>query len=134
MPAAGRLHPHSPRGTDLTVYRIERCPHCGKNIRQRTAEQNDGLHAAIDDVARQIDWPRGSGVSLDKEAWKRLLVAAWERTEGRNAEIYPAIDGHGFDVVVRRTSKMSKEQLSELYDFVLAQGSEWGVKWSKEAA
>lgn len=113
-----------------TVYRVEKCPHCGKSIRQRSAEQNAGLHAAIQDIASQVDWPRGTGRYLDTEAWKRLLAYAWERSEGRSAEIYPAIDGHGFDVVVRHTSRMSKEQLSDLFDFVLAQGAEWGVKWS----
>ena len=67
---------------------------------------------------------------LDVEGWKRLLVAAWERSEGRQAEIYPAIDGHGIDIVIRHTSKMSKEQLSSLMDFVIATGTQWGVKWS----
>ena len=71
---------------------------------------------------------------LDTEAWKRLLVYAWERSEGRSAEIYPALDGAGFDVVVRHTHKMSKEQLSDLADFVVAWGTEQGVIFSKEAA
>ena len=114
-----------------TIYRIEKCPHCGKNLRQRSSEQNSGLHAALQDIADQIDWPRKSGNYIDVEAWKRLMTAAWERSEGRSAEIFPAIDGQGFDVVVRHTHRMSKEQLSELFDFVVAQGTQWGVKWSK---
>lgn len=118
----------------MTVYTIQKCPHCGKPIRKRSEEQNAGLHAAISDIAHQLDWPRGSRNMLDVEGWKRLLVAAWERTEGRPAELYPAIDGMGMDMVVRHTSRMSKEQLSSLFDFVVAWGTENGVKWTKEAA
>lgn len=114
-----------------TVYRIEKCPHCGKTLRQRSTEQNAGLHAALLDISNQIDWPRGTRLMRDVETWKRLFVMAWERTEGRAAEMYPAIDGAGFDLITRHTHRMSKEQLSELFDFVVAQGSEWGVKWSK---
>ena len=118
----------------MTVYTIQKCPHCGLSIRQRSQEQNSGLHAAITDISRQLCWPLNSGNRLDVEGWKRLLVAAWERSEGRPPEIYPALDGHGFDIVVRHTSKMSKEQLSDLFDFVLAWGTEQGVKFTKEAA
>ena len=116
------------------VYTIEKCPKCAAVLRKRSYEQNSGLHAAIQDIANQLDWPRKSGQMLDVEGWKRLLVAAWERSEGRPAEIYPALDGHGFDVVVRHTSRMSKEQLSELFDFVIAWGTEQGVIWTREAA
>lgn len=118
----------------MTVISIDRCPKCGAVLRQRSHEQNSLLHATLGDIAKQVDWPRGSGQKLDAEAWKRLFTYAWERSEGRNLEIYPSIDNHGFDVVVRHTHRMSKEQLSSLCEYVIAQGAEWGVVWSKEAA
>ena len=115
-----------------TVYRIERCPHCNKNIRQRSAEQNNKLHAALQDVANQLNWPRDSQHKLDVETWKRLFTAAWWRSEGKSAEMYPAIDEQGFDVITRHTSRMSKEDLSSLLEYIISMGTEWGVIWSDE--
>lgn len=118
----------------MTVVTLDRCPKCAAVLRQRTHEQNALLHATLGDIAAQVDWPRGSGQKLDIEAWKRLFTYAWERSEGRSVEIYPALDGHGMDIVVRHTHRMSKEQLSSLCEYVIAQGVEWGVRWSREAA
>jgi hypothetical protein len=106
---------------------VDRCPHCGRNIRQRTPEQNDALHATLADIAAQRDWPRGTGQMLTVEQWKRLMVAAWERTEGRRAEIFPAVDGQGIDVVYQRTSRLNKHEASELIEYVKAWAITEGV-------
>lgn len=101
-------------------YIVDKCPNCGTYLRARTGEQNNGMHALFDDIAAQYQWPPKSGQFIDGEAMKRLLMAAYERTQGRSAEIYPALDGQGFDVVYRRTSKLSKREASEFMEFVLA--------------
>ena len=108
-----------------TVYRVEKCPHCGKTIRQRSSEANSKFHAVLHDIATQKQW---AGQWLDVEAWKRLMVAAWERSEGRSLEIYPALDGKGMDFVWRQTSRLSKEQMSELTEFAIAFAVEHGIK------
>ena len=119
----------------MTVYTIEKCPHCGKPIRKRSIEQNNGLHAAFDDIAEQLDWPRGSGIKRDAEHfWKPMLKFAFLRAQGESAEIYPSLDGKGMDVISPHTSRMSKEQLSEIFDYVIWWGTEQGVKFTKEAA
>ena len=92
----------------LTV-RIDRCPNCGTTLRERTTEKNSRFHAVCGELSEKLDWPRGSGKRLDIEAWKRLIVAAYERANKRPAEFYPAIDGAGFDIIYRRTSRMSKQ-------------------------
>ena len=84
------------------------CPSCGAWIEQRSAKQSGAFHAICSELHRQIDWPRGSGNKISVIAWKRLLVCAWERSNDRSADIYPALDGHGFDMVYRRTSRMHK--------------------------
>lgn len=109
-------------------YVIDKCPGCGMGLRKRTDAQNDGMHAVFDDIARQQDWPAGTGQLLDGEAWKRLLMAAYERTQGRSAEVYPAIDGHGFDVVYRRTSRLGKREASEFIEYVNSWCSEKGLR------
>lgn len=104
-----------------------KCPHCGRIIQQRNEGQNGAFHALCTELDRQLDWPRGSGLKIGAVPWKRLLVCAWERTHGRPADIYPALDGHGFDMVYRRTSRMTRQEMSELIEFAHAWAAEQGV-------
>ena len=83
--------------------------------RTRSVEQNALLHAMLSDIAAQVEW---AGAKRDVECWKRLLVAAWCRARGESIEFLPALDGHGVDIVFRRTSKMTVDEVSELCDFI----------------
>lgn len=105
--------------------RIDFCPQCGFRLDARSTEQNAKLHALLHDIAEQKQW---AGQKLDVEAWKRLMTAAWARATGRNAEMYPALDGQGFDVVYRRTSRMSKSEMVELIEYATAWAVENGVR------
>ncbi len=60
------------------------------------------------------------------------MVAAWERANGKSAEFYPAIDGVGFDVVYRRTSRMNKNEMIELIEYATAWAVENGVRLEEE--
>jgi hypothetical protein len=101
----------------MTPIRIDKCPRCGTTLRERSVEKNAHLHAVLGEISKQKQW---GGKWLDIEAWKRLMVAAWERGHGRHAEFYPALDGQGFDVVYRRTSRMAEEEIRELIVFAEA--------------
>jgi len=46
-------------------------------------------------------------------------------------ELLPAIDGHGVDVVFRRTSSLTRAECAELADYILAWGDGEGVAWSQ---
>jgi len=83
----------------------------------RSDSQNKLLHAMITEIAQSHEW---AGKKRDVETWKRLLVAAWTRARGESTEILPALDGHGVDVVFRRTSKMTKAEVNELIEFIEA--------------
>ena len=107
------------------------CPNCGVLIEQRTEAQNGQLHALCSDLSKQQDWPRGSGIKIGVVAWKRLLIAAWERAHERPPEIYPAIDGHGFDVVYKRSSRMSRQEMEGVLHFGNAWAAENGVVRTK---
>lgn len=111
-----------------TTLRIDRCPHCRGTLRERTTEKNARFHAVMGELAAQCDWPRGSGKYLDIEAWKRLIVAAYERAHGRPAEFYPALDGAGFDVVYRRTSRMAQQEIRDVIDYAESWALENGVE------
>lgn len=98
-------------------------------LRERSVEQNAKLHALLHDISTQKQW---AGRWLDIEAWKRLMVAAWERANGKPAEFYPALDGAGFDVVYRRTSRMNKNEMIELIEYVTAWAVQNGVELLSE--
>lgn len=104
----------------MSPLRIDRCPKCASLLIQRTLEQNDKFHALIQDISEQKQW---AGQWLDVDAWKQLISAAYERVKGRESRVYPAIDGHGVDVVYWKSSRRSKEDMSELIEFT----TEWAV-------
>jgi hypothetical protein len=118
-------------------FAIDKCPHCAGSLRQRSSEQNAALHAILQDIASQKQW---DGQTLDIETWKRLLVAAWARATGEKVSMYRALDGHGIEVLYRKTSRLSKQEASELLEFVSAWAVEQGVKlsapeqWGERAA
>lgn len=85
--------------------------------KNRSDEQNAKLHAELAEVAHTVEW---AGAKRDVDTWKRLMTAAWLRARGEGVEILPALDGHGVDVVFRRTSSLSVAECSELIEFVLA--------------
>lgn len=95
---------------------------------RRNTAQNALLHAMLTEVSRQVEW---AGKKRDVEAWKRLLTAAWLRARGESVEILPAVDGHGVDVVFRRTSSLTKAECAELVDYVHAWAVERGVELSE---
>lgn len=91
----------------------------------RSDRQNRFLHAMLGDIARQVEW---AGKKRDADVWKRLLVAAWCRARREQVELLPALDGHGVDIVFRRTSQLTRGECAELCDFVQAWAVEQGVE------
>lgn len=106
------------------MINVDRCPRCGCTLRERTTEKNAHLHAVLGAISKQRQW---AGKWLDIEAWKRLIIASYERAHGRQAEFYPALDGQGFDVVYRRSSRMSQEEIRDLIQFAEAWAIDNGV-------
>lgn len=82
---------------------------------KRTLDINAALHASLGEIAERVEW---AGKRWDIETWKRLLVAAWSRAIGESSMVLPAIDGHGVDIVFRRTSQMTQAEMRDLMAFV----------------
>lgn len=97
---------------------------------QRTGEQNDKLHALLHDISQQKQW---AGQWLDVEDWKRLMTAAWLRARGDSVRIFPSLDGQGVDMLYQRTSRLSKQDLSELIEYAQAWAVEQGVRLMEAA-
>ena len=88
---------------------------------KRSDAQNRLLHACLSDISKQVEW---AGAKRDVDTWKRLLTAAWLRARGEPIEMLPALDGHGVDIVFRRTSQLTKAECAELSEFVMAWAAE----------
>lgn len=93
----------------------------------RSGEQNKALHAMLSDIARQVVH---AGRKWDVLIWKRLLTAAWLREAGDTPQMIPALDGHGFDVIYERTSKLTVKQCASLLEWITAFGAEHQVRWT----
>lgn len=96
----------------------------------RTLEQNALLHAALTDIAEQVEW---KGQRFSVIVWKRLCTASWLRERGESPELIPALDGNGFDVIYEHTSEMTVAQLSEFLEWCFAFGAENGVTFKEKA-
>ena len=96
---------------------------------KRSDAQNRLLHACLSEISKQVEW---AGAKRDVDTWKRLLTAAWLRARGEHIEMLPALDGHGVDIVFRRTSQLTKAECAELSEFVMAWAAEQGVKFKAQ--
>jgi len=91
---------------------------------KRSKSQNARLWATLTDVADQVEW---HGQYLSQEDWKNIFTASL--TQQR---VVPAIDG-GFVVLGTSTSKMNKQQFSDLLELIYAFGANHQIKWSDPA-
>jgi hypothetical protein len=96
---------------------------------RRNDSQNALLHALLGDISARLEW---GGRKWDIEDWKRLLTAAWMRTQRQQAVMVPALDGQGFEVLYRRTSTLSKAECAELIDFIQAWAAQQGLHVEQE--
>src|SRR4249919_2432748 len=90
----------------------------------RSDDQNDKLHAMIDDIRKQV--PEAGKWS--KEDWKLRFLHAL-RNETR---FLPDIEGEGLFPVGQKTSTLTKEQFSALIEIIYEWGARRAVRWSDE--
>lgn len=87
----------------------------------RSLEQNAMFHAICGDIAKQRKW---AGQWIDTEGWKRLLVDAWARTEGKSqGRVVPSLDGQSVVNLGVQTHRMRVAEMADLITFAQA----WAV-------
>lgn len=91
----------------------------------RTSEQNRLLHKLLQHLAAEKPW---AGSYRSPEIWKRLVTAAWMREQGQHAELYPAIDGKGMDIVIPRTSGLTVSEMTSLIEYLISYMVDQGLK------
>ena len=90
----------------------------------RSDAENRLLHAMLGHISKTQEW---AGKRRDIETWKRLLVAAWCRAIGEQIELLPSLDGHGVDIVFRRTSQLSRKECADLIEFIFSWGASHNI-------
>jgi hypothetical protein len=95
---------------------------------RRTLPQNDRMWAMLSDIAQQKEH---MGRRYTAAQWKVLMLHAC----GREIQFLPALDGSTFIPWGQSSSDLSKEEMSELIEFMGAWGAENGVTFNdREAA
>lgn len=87
----------------------------------RTLQANAAMWALLADISRQVEW---YGEKLTPEDWKHVFSSCL-----RKQRSVPGIEG-GFVVLGARTSRMSKEEMSDLLELMHAFAAERDVKLS----
>lgn len=92
----------------------------------RSIEQNERFHAICCDLAKSTPW---GGKMRDTEAWKRLLVDAWSRTNnGVQCEVVPSLDGSSVVMLGIQTRSLRVGEMSDLIEFAQWWCAEHGVR------
>lgn len=101
-------------------------------------EQHAVLEFVLEDVSRQLCWPKGGGALHGQSWWWQMIVASYDRLKGEECELVPAIDGkgfdgHGYDFVrgERRRRKLNNKEISEIIEYARAFAIDHGVKLSE---
>lgn len=97
-------------------------------MRPMTAEQHAVVEIVYTALAKQLDWPRGSGTKHSQRWWHEMMLAAFAEEQGWKPEYFPSLTGGGFVMVTRsKQSRLTKRQGSELIEFARAWAIEQGV-------
>ncbi len=91
----------------------------------RSLAQNAMMWACLTDIAEQVSW---HGRKLAKEDWKHVLSAALYQQD-----VVPNLNGDGFVVLGKSTSKMTVREMRDLIELAQAFGAEQGVKCGDES-
>jgi hypothetical protein len=90
---------------------------------KRSIPQNDRMWAMLTDVATQL---AHHGQRLTANQWKLLFLDAL----GRESVTVPALDGKGIVSLGMSSSDLSKEEMSDLIEFIAEFGTRHGVKFN----
>lgn len=93
---------------------------------QRSLDQNARLWAMLTEVADQC---RHHGLRLSADDWKRLFMDQLDR----ELRLVPNLDGNGFVSLGQSTSKLSKQEMSDLMELIAAYGAAHDVEFKDPA-
>jgi len=90
----------------------------------RSLDQNSKMWAMLTDISQQLEL---KGEKYPPEDWKTLIL----HEMGKETRFIPSLDGHGFVPLGVSSSKLSKQEMSDLIEYIYALGSQQNVIWSE---
>jgi hypothetical protein len=94
---------------------------------KRSTPQNARMWAMLSIIAHEVEW---HGVKLSPEDWKLIFMAALQQ----EMRIVPNLDGTGFVNLGGRSSKLTKQEHSDLTMLIEKFAAERGVDLGERAA
>jgi hypothetical protein len=94
----------------------------------KSRQQEEKYHAMIGDIAAQT--PTWCGTECDREDWKRLLVAAFDKVRGKSSRVVPSLDGHGVVILGSLTRYFTNDVAAEFIEYLYWYGAENEIEWS----
>lgn len=88
---------------------------------KRTIRQNDKMWATLSDVAAKAKY---HGRKLSPDDWKLVFMSGLER----EMDIVPTLDGSGFVNLNGRSSKLTREEMSNLIEIIHAYCAREGIE------
>ena len=85
------------------------------------------MWAALGDISKQVEW---HGQMLEPDDWKLIFMNALNS----EMRLVPALDGKGFVHIGTRSSKLSKQEMSDLIELIFEFGARKGVRFLNERA
>lgn len=95
---------------------------------KRTDEQNRRMWAMLTELARQVEWPKGSGMKLSADDWKLIMLDAL----GHEMRMVPNANMNGYVNLGRSSSKLTKTEFSDLMEIIAEFGARHGVVFKDE--
>lgn len=87
---------------------------------KRSLDQNSKMWASLTDLSTQLRW---HGAKLSPADWKLVLMDGLKR----EARLVPNMDNSGFVNLGQSSSDLSKEEMSELLELIMAFGAQHDV-------
>jgi hypothetical protein len=91
---------------------------------KRSLAQNDRMWAMLTDVAQQATH---AGRKYTPDQWKILFMHAC----GREVQFLPSLDGSTFIPWGQSSSDLSKQEMTDLIEFIFAWGAENGIAFQE---
>lgn len=89
---------------------------------KRTLPQNDFMWSLLTDIADQIPW---HGVRLRADDWKLIMLDALKQ----EIRMVPNLNGNGFVNLGRSSSDLSKDEMTQLIELIIAWGTQHQVQF-----